>query len=144
MNAAPAALAAAIADTRFIDNGDDTVTDTRTGLMWSKAPIGNLEDGETFADAEKLCGELALGGHSDWRLPNVHELFGLVDHSRHGPAIDVHAFPDTPSDWFWTSTPSAWAPSCAWCVDFNDGYVSGNLRSLDAFVRAVRSVPAGQ
>ena len=38
----------------------------------------------------------------------------------------------------------AWAPSYAWCVDFNNGNVNNNHRDNNAFVRAVRSVPAGQ
>src|SRR5690606_30594747 len=117
-DAAPAA--------RFTDNGDGTVTDTRTGLMWSRETICTKEvDHKT---AGNLCGTLALGGHSDWRLPTLQELFSLADHGRYEPAIDTDAFPDTKSDWYWTSTECAWSSVRAWCVDFDSGHVGGGHR----------------
>ena len=126
---------------RYLDHGDGTVTDTWTGLMWTRATIGkNL----THERATELVKKLDLAGHKNWRLPNDHELLSLVDRSRKLPAIDTDAFPDTANDWYWTSTDSAWDPSCAWVVGFNYGNADGDLRGYYACVRAVRSVPAGQ
>ncbi|MEN6538888.1 MAG: DUF1566 domain-containing protein [Mizugakiibacter sp.] len=142
MNAVAAKVHSQSIVQRFIDNGDGTITDTTTGLMWSQATLNKR--GISHAKAEKLCAELDLAGHKDWRLPTADELFALADRSRHSPAIDIEAFPDTRSDWYWTSTPSAWASSCAWLVDFDYGYASHNRRDYDAFVRAVRAAPAGQ
>jgi hypothetical protein len=134
--AIPAATAAA---TRFVDNGDGTVTDTRTGLVWTKATL--TSECVTHKKAEQVCAELGEG----WRLPTVEELFLLADRSRKEPAIDTDAFPDTQSDWYWTSTISAWSSGHAWVVGFSDGYAYGFRRGYGgAFVRAVRSVPAGQ
>ena len=135
--AAPAAAAA-----RFTDNGDETVTDTRTGLTWSKETLaaGKIN----HADAVKACKALRLAGHKDWRLPTVEELFALADHSRNSPAIDTDAFPDTKSDWYWTSTLAAWDPSCAWIVYFGYGNAYSLHRSYYAFVRAVRSARPSQ
>jgi hypothetical protein len=128
---------------RFIDNGDGTVTDTRSGLTWSKATLCDEE--VTQHQAEKICAELDLAGHTDWRLPTVDELFALADRTRYSPAIDDEAFPNTQSDWYWTSTVTAWSSGCAWFVCFNYGSASYYLRDDDsAFVRAVRGVPAGQ
>jgi hypothetical protein len=106
-----------------------------TGLMWAAA---TLPDRMTYAEAEKTCKDLRLLGYDDWRLPTAHELFGIVDLSRHSPAIDTDAFPDTPPNWHWTSSPDASAPDYAWIVNFNYGNVNLYLRNLAAFVRAVR------
>ena len=143
MNAAAAASASPTPESRFIDNGDGTVTDTRTGLMWSKATLS--DDCVTHAQAEQTCAELDLAGHKDWRLPTVEELFLLADRARKQPAIDTDAFPDTQSDWYWSSTISAWSPDLAWYVSFHYGHSANYHRdSNSAFVRAVRAVPSGQ
>jgi len=126
---------------RFTDNGDGTVTDTLTGLMWTKATVAK---GKTHKKATAAAKKLDVAGHKDWRLPTVEELFLLADRSRLRPAIDVEAFPDTENDWYWTSTDSAWAPSCAWLVYFYYGSAYHSDRDYRACVRAVRVVSAGQ
>ncbi|MBN8922362.1 MAG: hypothetical protein BGP10_12355 [Rhodanobacter sp. 68-29] len=126
---------------RFTDNGDGTVTDTLTGLMWTKATVAT---GKTHKQAIAAAKKLDVAGHKDWRMPTVEELFLLADRSRIRPAIDVEAFPDTQNDWYWTSTDSAWAPSCAWIVSFSGGSASSGGRNYKACVRAVRVVSAGQ
>lgn len=74
----------------FVDNGDGTVTDLATGLMWQQADDGTARDWqEALAYAENLT----LGTHSDWRLPNAKELQSIVDYTRcpditNSPAID--------------------------------------------------------
>jgi len=98
---------------RFIDNQDGTVTDSTTGLTWSKDTL-----------AKDVTHEQALEKLSEgWRLPTVQELFSLTDHSREDPAIDTDVFPGTESDWYWTSTPCAWNDTAVWVVDFDYGYV---------------------
>ena len=74
----------ALAQGRYVDNGDNTVTDTKTGLMWQKRKGPILPQRE----AARFCSSTRLGGYSDWRLPNMHELLNLVDYSRYGPALD--------------------------------------------------------
>jgi hypothetical protein len=69
-----------------------------------------------LAEAKAYCASLSLGGVSGWRLPAVMELRTIVDLTRTSPSIDVAAFPGTPSEHFWTSSPYAWD------VDFVDGY----------------------
>ncbi|UMB59325.1 DUF1566 domain-containing protein [Lutibacter sp. A80] len=74
----------------FIDNGDGTISDLATGLMWQKADDGISRDWEaSLAYAEGLT----LGNKSDWRLPNAKELQSIVDYTRspkttNSPAID--------------------------------------------------------
>lgn len=63
----------------FRDNGNGTVTDRATGLMWQKSDSGKGMDWQAaLAYAEGLT----LAGHTDWRLPNAKELQSLVDYSR--------------------------------------------------------------
>jgi len=63
----------------FVDNGDGTVTDLATGLMWQQADDGISRDWEAaLAYAENLN----LGGYTDWRLPNAKELQSIVDYTR--------------------------------------------------------------
>ena len=93
-------------DPRFTDNGDGTVTDNLTWLMWAKN--ANLDGVKTWADALTYCNALSLGGYSDWRLPNVRELFSLLDFSEHWPALpSSHPFTDVQfwhTDFYWSST----------------------------------------
>ena len=143
MNAAIAAAAAPSPTTRFVDNGDGTITDTRTNLMWSKATLSDAC--VTQHKAAEICAGLDLAGHKDWRLPTVEELFPLADRTRQNPAIDTEAFPDTQSDWYWTSTIAAWSSDLAWYVSFDYGISNNYHRGYSyAFVRAVRAVPSGQ
>ena len=133
-----AAVAAAIKSPiqRYVDNGDGTVTDTTTWLMWSKENVGSKGDWES---ADKACSALRLAGYKDWRMPARWELLTLVDDTRHSPAIDTDVFPNTESSWYWSGTPCAWDPSCAWIVNFSLGGAYDLRRNSYAFVRAVRS-----
>jgi len=66
----------------FTDNGDQTVTDKATGLMWSKNDSGsgmNWQEALAYAQTKNTQDYL---GHNDWRLPNAKELQGIVDYSR--------------------------------------------------------------
>jgi len=62
---------------RYRDNGDGTVSDLNTGLMWQQATPAKL----TWAEAHAGARTLRLGGKSDWRLPNIKELYSLMDFS---------------------------------------------------------------
>ena len=137
-----AASAASTASRRFTDNLDGTLTDTRTGLMWMQEtlPCGRV----MHAEAIQMCAALDIAGHKDWRMPTIEELFGLADHSRHSPAIDTDAFPDTKNNWYWSSTVTSWDPSFAWIVGFGGGLAYDAHRDYDAFVRAVRSARPSQ
>jgi len=126
---------------RFVDNNDGAITDTTLGLMWTKVTIAKDKTHGQATDAAAQC---TAGGHTDWRLPTVEELFLLADRKRISPAIDTDVFPDTYNDWYWTSTDSQWDASCAWVVYFGSGDAYSYRRGYDACVRAVRSVPAGQ
>jgi hypothetical protein len=66
----------------FVDNGDGTVTDRSTGLMWSQEDSGSgmvWEDALAWVEQKNLESHL---GHADWRLPNAKELLSIVDYTR--------------------------------------------------------------
>ncbi len=101
----------------FVNNGDGTITDRATGLMWAKNDSGQgMNWEEALHYAQKMNASRYLG-HSDWRLPNAKELHSIVDYSRSPqksdePAIDpiFHCTPvedeNGTKDWpfYWTST----------------------------------------
>jgi hypothetical protein len=115
-----------------------TVYDTKTKLTWQQlVPTTTY----AWADAKTYCASpavsTALGG-SGWRLPTYKELLTIVDYSQSGPAIDPIAFPGTPSDWFWSSTPYASSSGSAWRVDFSDGSARHYGVGISYRVRCVR------
>ena len=61
---------------RFVDHGDGTVTDTKTGLMWAAK---DNESPINWKDARSYCQNYNGGGHSDWRMPTLDELASLYD-----------------------------------------------------------------
>ena len=118
------------------------VTDSKTGLTWQRCSAG-----QSFA-ATTCSGTLGTYTHEEalayaktqtgWRLPSVKELSSLVDSSVIGPAINGTAFPATPSNYAWASSPYASDPASAWVVYFADGSVSASSRSNSYHVRLVR------
>ena len=71
----------------YADNGDGTVTDNITGLMWQQSPDtdGNgdidADDKLNYDQAVAGAGTLSLGGYTDWRLPTIKELYSLIEFS---------------------------------------------------------------
>lgn len=75
----------------FADNGDGTVTDSATMLMWQKSDDGMARD---WLSSIKYCEELTLAGFDDWHLPNAKELQSVVDYNR-SPSATGSAAIDT-------------------------------------------------
>jgi Protein of unknown function (DUF1566) len=112
----------------------DTVTDLGTGLVWQRTHLAAL----TWLNGLDACESLDLAGQTDWRLPTLKELQTLVDDRRLQPSIDVVAFPNTPSEWFWSSTPIQFPPNEAWATSYTDGYASIHAFDELQLVRCVR------
>jgi len=128
-----------VAMARYKANGDGTVTDFKTGLMWQQADDAT-ERG--WNEAWTYCDNLVLGGHEDWSLPPVDALETIVDYSRSGPAIDP-VF-NCRSDYYWSSSTPVNITDCTWTVDFDHGFVAlGGLGIIDNYdyVRCVRGGP---
>ena len=70
-------------DGRYVDNGDGTVTDHRTELMWTqKDSYVALGECRNWYKSEKYVSELKTGGYSDWRMPTVEELKTIFEKSK--------------------------------------------------------------
>jgi hypothetical protein len=123
-------------------NGDGTVTDKVTGLMWQQiVPTTAAGTPMTFiwTDAIAYCPALNLGGHGDWRLPSFIELASLLDYGQPpGALANTAAFPGTPSAVFWSSSPLVGSTFTAWDVNFSDGAVARGARAALYDVRCVR------
>lgn len=119
----------------YIDNGDGTVTDHRTGLVWQKA---EAPAEMTWEEALRYVKGLGTGGKTDWRLPNIKELQSLNDEKTVRPSIDRKFFPETKPEEYWSSTAMGNRPDYAWTVDFTVGIVSYSEMTEKAWVRAVR------
>ena len=94
----------------FVDNGDGTITDRATGLMWKKIDSGHTMNWE---DALEYSENLVHAGYEDWRLPNAKELQSIVDYTRapdaadpsyRSAAIDPIFDITVEESWHWTST----------------------------------------
>ena len=121
----------------YRDNGNGTVTDNVTGLMWQQED-DNIE--RTWEEALTYCEGLTLAGNSGWRLPNIKELRSIVDNTKdNGPSIDTTYFPNTNSSRYWSSTTNVQnQTSGAWLVSFSAGGFSSTFKSSDEHVRCVR------
>ena len=117
-----------------MDNGDHTVTDTETGLMWQKDEAGAM----SWEAALTHCENSQWAGYDDWRLPNRNELQSIVDYTRSNPAINRTVFPGAMSSNYWSSTPDASNTGYAWRVNFSNGDVDHYHKSNNLYVRAVR------
>lgn len=94
-------------------------------------------DTEKYAQVVNITG---LCGHSDWRMPHAKELEGIVNMSRASASIpfDPNYFPNTPSDFFWTGSPSAGFASFGWAVSA-EGLAGLYTQSFTWRVRLVRA-----
>ena len=124
--------------TRFIDNGDGTVTDSNTNLMWTKntCPYQRY----SWGDALALCGALTFAGYSDWRLSSVAEMYSLFINTSCSvdPWPPGHPFVDIRTTAYWTSTSR---PSVTNMEAFgiSVGIVPPELCSLSSLIRPVRA-----
>ncbi len=137
-------------DSRYTDNGDGTVSDTKTGLMWLTCSIGQaLTDSACAGTASGHAWQAALNvpaginiagfaGHQDWRLPNIKELKSLVKYSCSDPAINAARFPNTANS-YWSASPYAGSSGGAWQVFFFSGDAFASNRTFPSRVRLVRA-----
>jgi hypothetical protein len=123
---------------RFTGDGTGVITDHLTGLMWAEnAYLPGAK--KTWNDAIDYCNGLSLGGHTDWRLPNVQELQSLIDYGRFSPALpSVHPFDNVQPGKYWSSTTYADPTSLAWNVSLDGGSVNSGDKSLTFYVWPVR------
>jgi TolB-like protein len=133
---------------RFIDHGDGTVTDTKTGLMWTKNASMYRKKGWLFTyyfvnwkEAINYCNNLTYAGYSDWRLPSFDELKSLIDKSEKDPALPKpNPFTNVQSyERYWSSTNFANYTDRALCINMHSGDVYWEYKYNVGYVWPVRS-----
>lgn len=127
---------------RFGTNGDTTITDNLTGLIW--APNGNLMpsrdsgwDADGTANDGAVTWQHALDyvaklnaenylGHNDWRLPNRKEMKSLINYGQPDTTqwLNSQGFTNVQATFYWSSTSSAYNAIGAWRVDIHGGRVN--------------------
>ena len=119
------------------DNEKNIVIDSKTKLQWQD----NLETTvvkKTWSEAINYCEDLTLGGYNDWRLPNINELYSIVDKEASGYIPISSVFQNTVWHNYWSSTTKISKDSDAWYIDFSIGNSDWNNKNNSYFVRCVR------
>lgn len=140
----------------FTDNGNGTVTDNSTNLMWEKhSDDGTINDKDTvytWTNAFVRVAQLNtdnFAGHNDWRLPNMFELASLLNmeetlsaypefNTSCVPTCTVTTCSCTEAGGYWTSTTSPVTTNWARRVNFDGGLIESNSKAATNRVRAVR------
>ena len=127
---------------RYVDNGNGTVTDTTTGLMWTKdANLAGSSMG--WVAATNYCATLTIYGYSDWRLPSVHKTddatgsmsypeldtlfrtngspYGAWEGTNGTPFINVQPGGAYDDHWSSTDLESEDLPFDKWLINMSDG-----------------------
>jgi hypothetical protein len=143
----------------YSDNGNGTINDANTGLVWEKlSDDGTIHDRDntyTWANAfsvkiAALNAGAGFAGHKDWRVPNKKELESIINAQVHSPAVSavfhtgcapaatVLTGSCTRPSYYWASSSYVYDPTRAWRVGFDFGAVGAGFKADALYVRAVR------
>ncbi len=142
----------------YVDNGDGTITDPETHLIWEKlSNDGSIHDYDNTYTWDQALARIAtlnsgggFAGHTDWHLPTREALQSIVKAGGGRPTVDgafnANCVPTctvmrcscTQSNYYWSSTTYQDYPDYAWGVSFYDGSVDGYFKDFTYYVRAVR------
>jgi arylsulfatase A-like enzyme len=131
----------------FTNNGNGTITDNVTGLMWQSVDHGE----STWENAVANAASVTTGGYNDWRLPTPHELFCLFNHQVSNPALNTAFFPNNPvarAGYWWSSDLYGTSTTNVWCTNEGGGLgpkpksetisAGGTLRYHARYVRGAK------
>lgn len=129
----------------FTENGDGTVTDNRSGLIWLKEAnaFGRvdwdnaIQSAETLADGSHGLQDGSVAG--DWRLPSREELRDLAyNHREHPELPDGHPFNSVQTGNYWSKEPHGEDPLRAWVVYINRNRINCTRKTGNYFAWPVR------
>ena len=136
---------------RFVDNGDLTITDNLTNLIWMKdayapgpAPCAPATD-KTWLSAVDFAvclNEKQFLGYRDWRLPTRSELEILADTKRKNPyeRLNAQGFKNVKDGYYWSSTNYEYGIGRAWIVSFRGDSLYGANKTDGYYVWLVRNL----
>jgi hypothetical protein len=134
----------------YTDNGNGTISDNRTALMWKKCSEPDTTTGcsgskntYTWSNALSACESLTYpaAGYTDWRLPNAKELYSILKMESSGALfINATYFPNSMIT-YWTSTTDVLNTTYAMLVRFDYSYFYSSSKSDSNYVRCVRDGP---
>ena len=155
----------------YTDNGDGTITDNNTGLMWEKkGDNGGLHDKDNgypwsgtgtqetiwdWLDDVNAEGGTGFAGYNDWRVPNAKEMQSLVNYQNASPmtsaafnnncvaGVTVLTGSCTAATGYWSSTTWARSTGMAWGASFYEGLLMVQDKTSGVRVRAVRGGGSG-
>lgn len=147
-------IGAAWPGTRFADNGDLTVLDNLTGLIWTKdgktpgtatCEPGGTKSWQGALDYMKCLNTNNYLGHNDWRLPNRKALWSLVHAGQNISAnwLNLQGLSNVQADAYWSSSSVVGYTSDAWIVALYGGNVNDYHKSSSYYVWPVRSGQSG-
>ncbi len=127
-----------IVSNHFTDNGNGTITDNLTQLIWQKVPNTNLL---TWENAIAYSENLSLANATDWRLPNIKELQSLNDETKSNPSVNTTFFETIGTKNYWSSTslPNQISESWYWNTQF--GITTYALKTATNYVICVKGTP---
>jgi hypothetical protein len=121
---------------RFVrDDSKEVVIDNATNLMWQDDNEAKTVK-KAWEEAINYCENLTLGGYNDWYLPNINQLYSIIDENKYDPTIDS-TFQNVVSKSYWSSTTAASNNSDAWEISFENG---SDYWCNKTYVRNVRCV----
>jgi uncharacterized membrane protein len=135
---------------RFADDGDRTLTDRLTGLVWTRdgrapgppacAP-GTRKSGQGALDYIACLNANRYLGRTDWRLPNINELASLSNRGQANNAewLNRQGFTNVQPGPYWSSSTYASTPWNAWGITMQDGAEGSFSRKHDLDAWPVRS-----
>ncbi len=133
-----------------------TVTDNNTGLTWQSYATsmynwyqasGTFQGYSNPNPIRNICGEMSLGGYTDWRIPTRKELLSIVDYSvpTPGPTVNAASFLPTSAAAYWSyNTASVGYMSTAWGVSFRTGKTATDYQYSYMMLRCVRGPQVNQ
>ncbi|MDH5716281.1 MAG: DUF1566 domain-containing protein [Spirochaetia bacterium] len=136
----------------YQENGDGTISDYASGIIFMKCPAGTIVDynttnycnGEktlsTWVEALSFCENLNYAGNTNWRLPSIRELSSMIDFSSEAvTSLSKLMFPAAAGS-FWSSTTNVNSTSEAWQVNFSTKELSTSLKNTPSNIQCVTNL----
>lgn len=101
----------------FTNNGNGTITDNVTGLMWKQADDGEM----IYENAAPFCDALSYAGYTDWRLPSPMESFSIINLQNNNPALNTTYFTSSAAEYWWTNMVQVGDNTKIWCTNTGGG-----------------------